>query len=458
MIHHQRTLIILAAILSLLILTTCADIRVKQAQTQGAPSQAGQSEAASASNDPLQLKPLEAPQGDPAGGYVLSDEPDRSAAAALAARQSDFRIYNQLLALMGLPGLLPTGQGADGDYRGPQASGRLERNPDGSYGAQSSTLMDPRFEDIPDRVLSQAMSAGAGAVSTWAEGWFGGFGKAKVSVNPTLDGFVTGSIDFLSPLYDSERTTFFTQIGVRTMPGERIIGNLGLGQRWLWEDWAVGYNVFFDQDFTRGHMRGGVGMELWYDWLRLSANYYRPLSRWLPSKDYDSRYIQERPAEGFDARMTGYLPFYRNLSLSAAVERWDGEYVAPFGNSKVLARKPSAWVVGMGWTPIPILSIDAEARTYKDRTDGRVGLSFNYMFGVPLAEQLQSATVAELRTVEGSRHDFVQRQNEMVLEYRAIPGRYRLVLRKSGDSNTFTVTILDGLGNRVGGLPIKIAG
>jgi hypothetical protein len=28
-----------------------------------------------------------------------------------------------------------------------------------------------------------------------------------------------------------------------------------------------GYNAFFDRDFTRSHDRGGVGVELQYDWL-----------------------------------------------------------------------------------------------------------------------------------------------------------------------------------------------
>jgi hypothetical protein len=334
------------------------------------------------------------------------------------------------------------------------------RNPDGSYGVQSSTLIDPSVEQAPERILRQAMSAGAGAISTWAEGWFGGFGRAKVNITPVYgEDYVSGSIDYLSPVYDSERTTLFTQIGVRTMPGKRLIGNMGVGQRWLWTDWAFGYNVFLDQDFTRGHMRGGAGVELWYDWLRLAANYYKPLSRWIPSKDFDNRYIEERPAEGWDARVTGYLPFYRHLSFTAAMERWRGDYVAPFGHPDVLSRKPTAWVAGLGWTPAPIVTFDAQTRTVNRYTETRFGLTLNYMFGVPLADQLTPGAVAELTTVEGSRHDFVQRQNEIILSYRAMPGRYRILVRKNGNfNNQFTLTIYDGFGNKVTGLPVKITG
>jgi hypothetical protein len=296
-------------------------------------------------------------------------------------------------------------------------------------------------------------------MTTWAEGWFGGFSKAKISVNPSLTGYMTGSLDFLSPLYDSERTTLFSQIGLRTMDGgARVIGNMGLGQRWFWEEWALGYNLFLDQDFTRGHMRIGAGLELWLDWLRFSTNYYRPISPWLPSKDFDGAYIQERPAEGYDARMTGFLPFYRNLSMSFAVERWNAQLVAPFGRGDILAKNPVAWTLGMGWTPAPIVTVDAQVRTVKKRSEASVGFSINYLFGVPLADQLRPDAVADLTTMDGSRHDFVSRQNEIILQYRATPGRYRVFTRKGQGKNVFVLTIFDGFGERVVGEPVSILG
>ncbi|MDR3358547.1 MAG: inverse autotransporter beta domain-containing protein [Desulfovibrio sp.] len=108
------------------------------------------------------------------------------------------------------------------------------------------------------------------------------------------DGRFQGEEDALLPFYDSRYTTIFTQIGGRSMAvsgGEtdgqdRWIGNFGLGQRWFPNateedsgDWMFGYNAFFDNDFTRSHQRGGLGLELRYDWLRLASNYYFPLSR-----------------------------------------------------------------------------------------------------------------------------------------------------------------------------------
>ncbi|MDR2891540.1 MAG: inverse autotransporter beta domain-containing protein, partial [Deltaproteobacteria bacterium] len=76
-------------------------------------------------------------------------------------------------------------------------------------------------------------------------------------------------------------------------------------------NWMIGYNAFFDNDFTRSHQRGGFGVEAQYDWLKLASNYYFPLSSWKGSYDFDSRFVEERPAEGWDVRVKGYLPFYR---------------------------------------------------------------------------------------------------------------------------------------------------
>jgi adhesin/invasin len=218
----------------------------------------------------------------------------------------------------------------------------------------------------------------------------------------------------------------------------------------------VGYNVFLDQDFSRGHLRGGLGLELWYDWLRMAGNYYKPLSAWRPSEDFDSRYIQERPAEGFDVRLTGYVPFYRHLALNAAMERWRGEYVGALGHSERLYSDPTVLSGGAAWTPVPMVTVSGEARSSKSHTEGRFGLTLNYFFGVPIEEQLSPGRVAELTSVDNSRHDFVQRQNEIILEYRATPGRYIIqVTRTPGQANTFTLTVTDGFGKRITNLPVK---
>ncbi|MDR1043536.1 MAG: inverse autotransporter beta domain-containing protein [Candidatus Adiutrix sp.] len=299
---------------------------------------------------------------------------------------------------------------------------RYRRNPDGSYGAQSSSPWRG-LDHVADRLLGRALSAGSGYFSSWAEGWLGGYGQARVSVRVNGEGDVSGSGDFLYPIYDRQRTTFFTQLGLRTVSDDRLIGNFGLGQRFLpSENFALGYNVFIDQDFSRNHSRGGAGVEAWYDWLRLSANYYTPLSGWKDSKDYDSNLVEERPAEGYDARLTGYLPFYRNLAVTGAFEKWKGEHVGAFGTDDFLQKDPKVWSYGLEWTPVPAFSTSVNQRHSGSRKETQFGLTFNYHFGMDWEDQLSPAVVTEMRTVDGSRHDFVNRRNEIILAYRAKAG------------------------------------
>jgi len=220
----------------------------------------------------------------------------------------------------------------------------------------------------------------------------------------------------------------------------------------------LGYNVFLDQDFSRNHTRGGAGVEAWYDWLRLSANYYTPLSGWKDSEDYDSRLVEERPAEGYDARLTGYLPFYRNLAVTGAFEKWKGDHVGAFGRDDFLNKNPKVWSYGLEWTPIPILSTSVNQRHSGGQKETQFGLTFNFNFDMPWEDQITSSTVAEMRTVEGSRHDFVNRQNEMILEYREKEGVFNIIGPRLLGNNRFAFQLTTGLGLVAAGQTVVVSG
>ncbi|MDL2217002.1 inverse autotransporter beta domain-containing protein, partial [Desulfovibrio sp. OttesenSCG-928-M14] len=273
--------------------------------------------------------------------------------------------------------------------------------------------------------------------------------------------------DALLPFYDSTHTTIFTQLGARSMSAEdtedRWIGNFGLGQRWFpaatEEDagnWMIGYNAFFDYDFTRDHQRGGVGLEAQYDWLRLASNYYFPLSNWKGSEDFDSRFVKERPAEGWDVRMKGYLPFYRNIAITGAYTQWYGDNVGMFGASE-LEKDPRVWSYGIEYTPIPLISgFITQKSTERGRTDTEFGLNLTYHFNMPWEEQTSHAKVAELRTVGGSRHEFVDRENRIILEYKA-KNAYRIEYLGRVGTNAFKFRIVDGFGKYKAGQTVRVS-
>jgi hypothetical protein len=323
---------------------------------------------------------------------------------------------------------------------------------------------------VQDRVLSW----GLGALNSAGEAALSGIvdkGRARLNFTMDWDGKFRGEGDVLLPFYDGQYTTIFTQIGARSMAvsgGEadgqdRWRGNFGLGQRWFPAakdeedagDWMVGYNAFFDNDFTRSHQRGGVGVELQYDWLHLASNYYFPLSDWKGSYDFDSRLVEERPAEGWDARLNAYLPFYRNVAFTGAYTQWFGDHVGMFGASR-LEKDPRVWSYGIEYTPIPLVSgFLTQRSTERGRTDTEYGLNFTYHFGMSWDDQVTHSKVAELRTVSGSKHEFVDRENRIILEYRAKNAFHIDYLGPDG-ARGFLFRVRNGFDEYVAGQTVRV--
>lgn len=355
-------------------------------------------------------------------------------------------------------------------FMNPTSGGRRSANAGGFTGMNAND---------PNRMaLDRGLSYSLGLVNTAAESLFMGvlqspYGGARARFNFMADwnGKVNGEGDVLLPLYDSTYTTVFTQLGARSMAvdkaKDRWIGNFGVGQRWyplavnrgIGEDagtFMFGYNAFYDHDFTRSHQRGGLGLEVQYDWLHLASNYYAPLSSWKDSVDFDSRFVQERPAEGWDIRGKAYLPFYRNVAVTGGYTQWFGDYVGMFGPSK-LERDPKVWNYGLEYTPIPLVSGFLQQRaTERGKTDTEFGLRFTYHFGQSWQDQISHSKVAELRTVGGSRHEFVDRENRIVLEYRGKNSYYLEFLGMDGP-NLFRFRVVNGFGQFAPGYTVGVS-
>lgn len=331
--------------------------------------------------------------------------------------------------------------------------------------------------DPMSMAIDRGLNWGAGFVNSMGEAAISGLvdgGRARLNFHLDRDGHFSGEGDVLLPFYDSAFSIVYTQIGARSMHDSsdtRWIGNLGLGQRWFplaqgdnykSADYQagklmLGYNAFFDYDFTRNHQRGGVGAEVWYDWLRLSSNYYFPISSWKGSEDFDSRFIKERPAQGWDARVKAYLPFYRNLAITGAYSQWYGDHVGMFGAER-LEKDPKVWSYGLEYTPIPLVSgFITQKSTERGRSDTEFGLRFTYHFQMPWDQQISHSKVAELRTVGGSRHEFVDRENRIVLEYKAKNAYMIEYLGPNGsNANEFVFRIKNGFDEFKAGQTVRV--
>jgi len=245
--------------------------------------------------------------------------------------------------------------------------------------------------------------------------WLSNFGTARVELG-TDSHFKpsTGAADLLLPLYSSPERLLFTQNGVRNVDGQ-ITGNFGLGQRHFTGDWMLGYNAFYDQNFSRGHKRIGTGVEAWRDYLKLSGNGYYRLSDWRNSRDVED--YDARPANGFDLRAEAWLPAYAALGGRLMYEQYYGNEVALFGKDK-RQKNPSAITASLSYTPVPLLSFTADHKRGGSQNDTRFGLQLSYQLGQPLAAQLDPSAVNLQRTLAGSGMDLVERNNNIVLEYR----------------------------------------
>ncbi|MDA5494127.1 inverse autotransporter beta domain-containing protein [Yersinia intermedia] len=249
-----------------------------------------------------------------------------------------------------------------------------------------------------------------------AQELLGKFGKAQVNLAVDDNGSLSKSaFSLFSPWYENDAMVAFSQVGVHRQDN-RMIGNIGAGVRFDQGDWLFGANTFLDQDISRNHSRLGLGLEWWADNLKLATNYYHPLSSWKDSKDFDN-YL-ERPARGFDVRAQGYLPAYQQLGASAVYEQYYGDEVALFGKDN-LQKDPRAVTVGVDYTPFPLATLKVSHKMGKDgKSNTELGLQVSYQIGTALEKQLDPGNVAAMRSLKGSRYDLVDRNYDIVLEYK----------------------------------------
>ncbi|MBF8739746.1 inverse autotransporter beta domain-containing protein [Pseudomonas guariconensis] len=267
-----------------------------------------------------------------------------------------------------------------------------------------------------DTVASMARSMATSEASDQAQQWLSQFGTARVQLDAdeTLS-LKNSQLDLLLPLYDQGKHLLFTQ-GSLHRTDDRNQANIGLGIRRFDADWMLGANSFLDYDLSRQHARLGFGVEYWRNYLKFGANSYHRLSSWRDSPDVED--YQERPANGWDVRAEGWLPSMPQLGGKLTFEQYYGDEVALFGKDN-RQHNPHAITAGLTYTPIPLLTFNAEQRQGSaGANDTQFGMQLNWRIGEPWRKQTDPDAVAAMRTLVGSRHDLVERNNNIVLEYR----------------------------------------
>ena len=261
-----------------------------------------------------------------------------------------------------------------------------------------------------------ARSMVSGAANEAVQNWLGHYGTVQAQLNLDDRFSLKGSsIDWLVPLYDTPKDMLFTQLGIRNKDGRDTV-NLGWGVRWFTPHWMYGFNNFFDNDMTGNNRRVGLGAEARTDYLQFSGNTYLRLNDWHQSRDFAD--YDERPANGFDVRAQGWLPAYPQLGGKLMYEQYYGNEVALFGKDD-RQRNPYSVTAGLSWTPFPLLTVGVDERMGKggnNETNFKLGVTWRP--GDSLTSQLSADSVAASRLLEASRYDLVDRNNNIILEYR----------------------------------------
>lgn len=252
------------------------------------------------------------------------------------------------------------------------------------------------------------------------EGWLKQYGNARINVNAQSQNskaLAGSSADLLLRLHNQENRLDFIQFDTHYNDDNDLIMNAGLGQRYYFDEHLMlGYNVFYDRNTDSGVDRYGIGVEAWRDYLKFSANGYFALSDWQESATKDD--YDEKAADGYDMQVEGYIPAAPQLGGHIKYEQYFGDNVALF-DSNHLQSNPMAVTLGASYTPLPLVTMAVDYKKGEDALDDtRLSLSFNYAFGVPWSEQISPDSVQTLRSLSGSRYDFVTRNNDIVMQYR----------------------------------------
>ncbi|EMH0062747.1 inverse autotransporter beta domain-containing protein [Providencia rettgeri] len=285
------------------------------------------------------------------------------------------------------------------------------------YSKTTATLLSQQknSNDIAEMAQSYAFNQAANVAIDEITRWLSKAGNVKLSLNVDKKlSLKSSQFDWLIPWYEQADMLLFTQHSIHNTDG-RLQSNNGIGLRQFNDRNTVGINAFFDHDLSHYHSRLGIGAEYWQDYLKLTANSYLPVSGWRSTSALSQAY-NARPARGWDVQAEGWLPAYPHLGGHLKFEQYFGQDVALMGKNK-RQKDPTAASVGVNWTPIPLVTLSTQHKVSSGLHDTSAKMQFTWAFDKAFAEQMDPSKVGDSRRVSSNRHDFVNRNNNIVLDY-----------------------------------------
>ncbi|EBV7187989.1 hypothetical protein ZL73_22685 [Salmonella enterica subsp. enterica serovar Braenderup] len=258
--------------------------------------------------------------------------------------------------------------------------------------------------------------------------WLGSYGYARINIASGTNqqqGRYSG--DFLLPVFDSENALLFSQIGIREH-NDRTYANYGIGIRYFPASYMTGINLFIDRDYTGGNSRLGIGGEYFYDYLKISSNLYKGMTDWHDSTDFNGEW-SEKPADGFDVRIDGNLPFFPAVSLKASAEKYYGNNVSVLSRKK-LRSHPVIISSGINYTPIPLLTFSLDGSKSGSTSGLQAGIQFSLNFSHDINWHLTPEKEKGIQINKSEKYNFVNRNNVITMQYKEKKRtpEYRIIL------------------------------
>ncbi len=113
----------------------------------------------------------------------------------------------------------------------------------------------------------------------------------------------------------------------------------------------------------------------------------------------------------------GLVPSLPQLGGKLTYEQYYGKEVALFGVDS-RQRNPHAITVGINYTPVPLITLGRNSVRASQEKRHPADVEYELPPRVPWRAQVDPTAVAAMRSLAGSQYDLVERNNNIVLEYR----------------------------------------
>ena len=169
-------------------------------------------------------------------------------------------------------------------------------------------------------------------VSSTVSNLIPGEGLTEVDVRLRDDNSGNGNYEFkilgVRDILPSDNSNLFTQFSLHTQEinsDKRIIGNLGLGYRFLNADQSMmfGANTFYDQDLEESHKRVGFGLEGKAAILDLNYNHYQKATNMKLVSG-----VKEQTLSGQEYNISSQIPYLPWTTFNLQGYRFENEKAA----------------------------------------------------------------------------------------------------------------------------------